>query len=84
MKIIDFYADWCGPCKMMDPIMKDFRDKYPDFEVEKVDIDKNMNMAQEFNISSVPTFVLLNDENEIVKTYEGAMPLSKLEEFIKV
>ena len=62
--IVDFYATWCGPCKMLGPILEDVADEEKDVKIFKVDIDENMNLAQQFGIMSVPTLMLFKDGEE--------------------
>jgi thioredoxin len=64
--LIDFFAEWCGPCKMMAPVFaeleKDYKGKV---EFKKVDVESDGNMAAQYNVESIPTFVLLQDGKEI-------------------
>lgn len=62
--IVDFYATWCGPCKMLGPILEDIADTEKDVRILKVDIDENMKLAQQFGIMSVPTLMLFKDGEE--------------------
>jgi thioredoxin 1 len=72
--LIDFYADWCGPCKIMKPI---FDKVEPDYEgkveFQKVDVEANNEMAMKYGIMSIPTFVILKDGQEAARRM-GAMP----------
>ena len=56
--LVDFFATWCGPCKMMAPVLDELSDTYDTFDVVKVDIDESMSLAEEYNIMSVPTFMV--------------------------
>jgi thioredoxin 1 len=57
--VIDFYADWCQPCKMMPPILKQVKDHYGDqIRILKVDVDKNQAIAQKWGIQSIPTLMV--------------------------
>ena len=74
--IIDFWAEWCGPCKMMKPVLSDLESEY-NLTVGKIDADAQLELSQKFNIVSIPTLIVL--ENGIpVKTITGAMPKHKL------
>ncbi len=66
LKLIDFYADWCAPCRMMDPIFEEVMPDYKDkVELERINVDENPQKAQEFGVMSIPTMVLLKDDKEI-------------------
>ncbi|KAL4274206.1 hypothetical protein AHAS_AhasUnG0015800 [Arachis hypogaea] len=69
--VIDFTATWCGPCKYMGPIFKDFSAKYTEVEFIKLDVDELMGVAQEFQVQAMPTFVLVK-KGKIVDKVVGA------------
>lgn len=77
--LVDFFATWCGPCKMLGPVLeevaKDMADK---INVVKVDIDQDQDLAVQFNVMSVPTMILFKDGN-VVKQLSGFMPKPQLE-----
>ena len=57
--LVDFFAEWCGPCKMQDPILKEAKDKLgDDVRIIKIDVDKNPEVARQFNVQGVPTLIL--------------------------
>jgi len=69
--LIDFFAVWCSPCRMQDPILEDLKKKYEDkVEFNKIDVDKNGEIADKYNVRAVPTLVLEKDGN-ILKKYIG-------------
>jgi thioredoxin 1 len=68
MKILDFYADWCGPCKVMAPTIEALESE--GFDVEKIDIEADRSRATEFKVMSIPTLIILDGEKE-VKRFRG-------------
>jgi thioredoxin 1 len=69
--LIDFYADWCGPCKMQDPIMEELKKKFGDrVEFRKINVDDNMELSIKYEIRAVPTLVLEKD-GILLKRYIG-------------
>ncbi|MEE1243166.1 MAG: thioredoxin [Frisingicoccus sp.] len=75
--LVDFFATWCGPCKMVSPIVDQIAAERPDIKVCKLDVDKNMDLARQFQVMSVPTLVAMKDGQIINKTV-GAMPKSAI------
>jgi len=80
--LLDFWAEWCGPCKMIAPMLDEVADKYEDkLDVVKLNVDENPNVAQKFGIRSIPTLILFKD-GDVQAQLMGAMPLRQLEEFL--
>lgn len=80
--IVDFYADWCGPCKMMSPVMDELSDKYKEkMNFFKCNVDENENIAQKYNIMSIPAIFIFSN-GEIVKKFVGAQSKKDLEDAI--
>ena len=80
--LLDFWAEWCGPCKMIAPLLDDVADKYEDkLAIVKLNVDENPNTAQKFGIRSIPTLMLFKD-GAVQAQMMGAMPKSQLEEFL--
>ena len=75
--LIDFYADWCGPCKMMSPVVEEVSDEMPDVKVCKINIDEEMDLAQKYGVMSIPTFISFNGKQI------GAVPKSALVDLLK-
>jgi len=76
--LVDFYADWCGPCKMMAPILKDFAGKQAGrVKVVKIDVDRNPGPSQTYQISAVPTIIMFHKGN-IVWRKAGVASASEL------
>ncbi|MCD7453214.1 hypothetical protein HAX54_020088 [Datura stramonium] len=69
--VIDFTATWCGPCKYMEPVINDFAAKYTDVEFVKIDVDELADVAQEYGVQAMPTFVLIK-KGEVVDKIVGA------------
>ena len=81
--VVDFFATWCGPCKMLTPIFVEASEDMKDEAVfYKVDIDESLEIAQQFGISSVPTIMVFKD-GKPVKTMIGFMPKAELVKKIK-
>lgn len=66
--LIDFYADWCGPCKVLSPIVEEFASENPDIKVVKVNVDKAQNLAMNYEVMSIPTLVVIKDGKEVNRT----------------
>ena len=80
--LIDFWAEWCGPCKMIAPILDEAADEYADkLAIVKLNVDENPNTAQKFGIRSIPTLILIKD-GAVQAQKLGAMSKSQLAEFI--
>lgn len=72
--LVDFYADWCGPCKMMAPVVERIAEEYEGkFKVGKCNVDANMALAQKYRVASIPTFIIFKN-GQPVNTLMGAMP----------
>ena len=72
--LLDFYADWCGPCKMLAPVLHEIAEENADtLKVGKINVDEQMELAQQFRIVSIPTLVVMKD-GQIANKAVGAMP----------
>ena len=74
----DFYADWCGPCKTQDPILEELEEEYDDVEFEKIDVDENQDIANEYQVRSIPTLVVENDDG-VVERFIGVTQADEIE-----
>ena len=72
-EVIDFWATWCGPCKLMNPILDEVEKENPDLTITRIDIDSDKDMVEQYNIQSVPTYVILKDGKEVDRII-GAKP----------
>ncbi|MBT8089916.1 MAG: thioredoxin TrxA [Woeseiaceae bacterium] len=80
--LLDFWAEWCGPCKMIAPLLEEVAVSHADkLAVVKLNVDENPNTAQKFGIRSIPTLILFKD-GAVQAQKMGAMPKSQLEEFL--
>ena len=75
--LIDFYADWCGPCRMVSPIIDEIAEENPEIRVCKVNVDENPDLAGEFGVMSIPTLVVM-EKGEIKAKYMGAKPKAQI------
>ena len=79
--LVDFFATWCGPCRMLGPVLEDMANDRDSIDIVKVDIDESMNLARQFGLMSVPTLILFKDGQVIAKT-GGFQPKESLQQFI--
>jgi len=81
IKILDFWAEWCGPCKFMEPIIdeleKEFKGKV---DFEKINVDENQEMAAKYNVMSIPTYIFLKEDKEV----DRIIGATQKDNFIKV
>ena len=81
--IVDFYADWCGPCKMMSPVIdKIAEENAENIKVGKVNVDENQDIAMKYNVMSIPTILVFKNGN-IAKTFVGVTSKQEIEEAIE-
>jgi thioredoxin 2 len=81
---VDFWAPWCGPCKMVSPILEDIADKHPGkIKVVKVNSDENPGLSQRFGIQGIPTIILFRDGKEVDRLV-GAAPRDNIVRFLRI
>ena len=80
--LVDFWATWCGPCKMLAPTIEEIAKENSDIKVCKVDIDENPELAQRFQIMSIPTLVAIKDGKEVNRSV-GVVPKDKIVNLVK-
>ncbi len=80
--VVDFFATWCGPCKMLAPILEELQEELSDVKIVKIDVDENPELANKYGIASIPTLKIFKDGND-VDTKVGFMPKEMLKESIE-
>lgn len=81
--LVDFYADWCGPCQMMSPVIDEIaEEKAEAIKVGKVNVDDNQELAMEYGVMSIPTIVIMN-QGKVQKTFVGVRSKSEILDAIK-
>lgn len=80
--VVDFFAVWCGPCKMMAPVLEAASEEYTDIKFGKVDVDKSGELAMRYNIMSVPTLIVFKD-GEVIEKSVGAISGEELAQLLK-
>lgn len=80
--LVDMFATWCGPCKMIAPALEEISNDYVDVTVAKLDVDKVSDVATDYEVMSVPTLLLFS-EGDFVASKVGFTPKEQIEEFIK-
>ena len=79
--VVDFFANWCGPCKMLGPVLEELSSSRGEVKVVKIDVDQEEDLARRFGVMSIPALYLFKDGKQI-DSKVGFMPLSDLEEWI--
>jgi len=81
--LLDFFADWCGPCKRQGPILEELKEKMGDkVEIKKIDVDQHMDMANKYGIRVVPTLIIEKD-GKVMRNLEGVTSAEALETILK-
>lgn len=80
--LVDFYAVWCGPCKMMSPIVDEIAEEHPEFVVGKCDVDEAEGLAVQFGIMSIPTLLVFKN-GELAKTFIGVTAKEEILDALK-
>ena len=80
--LIDFYADWCGPCKMLSPIVDKIAEEHPEYTVGKINVNDESDLAESFGVMSIPTLIVLKG-GEVVNKSVGVQPKEAILEMLK-
>ena len=83
LSLLDFYADWCGPCRMVLPIVDEIAEERSDLLVGKINVNDNPDLAREFGIMSIPTLIVMKD-GKILNRASGARSKSQILDLVKV
>ena len=75
--LIDFYADWCGPCRMVSPIVDEIAEEHPEYKVCKINVDEQPELAQKFGVMSIPSLFVV-EKGRIVNQAMGARPKGQI------
>ena len=81
--LLDFYADWCGPCRMVSPIVDEIAEEYSNILVGKINVDDSPELAMQFGIISIPTLIVMN-KGEVSKKMVGAYPKASIVEALGI
>jgi thioredoxin 1 len=79
--LVDFWAEWCGPCRMVAPVLDEIASQNDGVRIAKLNVDQNQSIAMRFDVSSIPTFILFKG-GEVADRMLGAMPKAAFEDFI--
>lgn len=66
--LLDFYADWCGPCKMLAPVLEELEGQLPDVKIGKINVDEESGLASQFGVMSIPTLVVVENGEEVTRS----------------
>jgi len=80
--LVDFWAEWCGPCRMVAPVLEELADSQEKVVIGKLNVDENQDLAFQYQVSSIPTFVLFQN-GQVKDRMMGAMPKSAFERFLE-
>ena len=79
--LIDFYADWCGPCRMLSPVIEEIAEEMPEIKVCKINVDEEPQLALQFKAMTIPMLVVM-DQGKVVTTSVGAKPKAAVKKLL--
>lgn len=82
VRVVDFWAEWCGPCKMLSPILEELNNEMDNLEIAKVNADEYLRISSDFDIVSIPTVLVFKD-GELVGKQVGAKPKALMRKFLE-
>ena len=81
--LIDFYATWCGPCKAMTPVIEQMEEKYGDkIEFRRIDVDQDEELANKYNVQSIPNIVILSPNEEVIENIVGYHDANQMDKIL--
>ena len=80
--LVDFYAEWCGPCKMLSPVVDEVAQENEDVKVVKINVDEAQDLAMEYKVMSIPTLVVIKNSREVARSV-GVVDKSEIVEMLK-
>ena len=80
--LVDFWATWCGPCRMLSPIVDEVASEHPDVKVGKINVDEQPELARKFNVMGIPTLVVMRG-GKVVSQSSGARPKDKVLDLLR-
>lgn len=80
--LVDFYADWCGPCRMVAPILEQIAAEHPEYKIVKINVDEQPELAEAFQVMSIPSLFVIKD-GKVVNQSVGARPKAQLLDMMK-
>ena len=80
--LVDFYAEWCGPCKKLEPLLEDFSDDHAEIRVVQVNVDENADLARRYRVEAMPTLLVIRDGQEASRSV-GLIPKQNLAQLVQ-
>lgn len=81
--LVDFYAEWCGPCQRLGPVLEEFAAEHPEVRVVKVNVDENRDLAERYQVTSMPTLLAIRG-GQVASRFTGLAPKAKLAEMMAI